>query len=805
MAKKKTSSIKDTKFTILRKNWSNNENTFFIYSVSPEINHQPNSGFRRDPKYHTVSLFTETEYDIGTKLHADVIEYYDSSKNSYHYELGHVIYDWPTSPSEQWDFLDRFTRNANFRQIYSVLSEKMKFDTNVLDIITSKEFKVDTLDLDAKKQSRWNNFIEQINKYKSASAFLNALPSEVAELLSDAESNAISKLVDGSAERSAQTFLDNPYAAMKLKGIGFKKVDSIRDRLENLFPENFKYNKHNDERLFYGAYYILSEIVFKAGSTYIEEDEFKKIMIKELMIEENDYETFMLLKPKYDSNFSIVDIDGKISTLDMYQAESKIFDRLAHGYKNKPIDNKLNDKLTSFLENSSSQMTDEQIAIFNNVLTNQFNLLVGPGGVGKTWTVGNLIKFLNTNLHWNVVLAAPTGKAAQVLSGYTGYSASTLHRTFGITESGHSITVKCDLLVIDEFSMVDSQLLSNVLNGLELQDTKILFVGDESQLPSVGAGNVLHSFIENKIITVSKLTKVFRTKDSLGGITQLSTMLREGNVNLKNNQNKMYAIGKDLAVQNISSEDLLSKRVLYIYNHMISQNIDPSDIMVLTPRNAGLTGQAQLNVHIQNILRKNYGLLTTEELKKENQTDVFDFDNTPDIEKENISFSRTIHGVETHFYLNDLIMFNSNRTYGKGIDPDDPIILQDDDAEEDSAEKSQIYNGDTGKIIDISETSMIVEVVGQEDYLQIGSEDINEISLAYAMTIHKSQGSQALYGILAFSNKDYYMLNSNLLYTGVSRFKERLYLVGSLSTLKTKSKVFINQNRKTFLSIPEIF
>ena len=422
--------------------------------------------------------------------------------------------------------------------------------------------------------------------------------------------------------------------------------------------------------------------------------------------------------------------------------------------------------------------SDEKRELFTAMNENKISMIVGPGGTGKTRTVAEAIQFLNEQGK-KVQLLAPTGKAAQNLSKYAGYPASTIHKAYRIGVSAKKIELPSDLnnpdvIFIDEFSMVDSILLSELFKKTNLyHNTRFVVVGDEFQLPSVSPGNILHVLIREKLVKTTRLTKSFRVKSSEGGILQLATEFREGRFTPTNNDNEVFTISKDLVAQNIDDDEAILYRTLGAYKLMLKNNVKDEDIMVLSPSNKGTIGQINLNNSIQDLIRAYY------------EKDLFEF------------FIETKQfGVPVRFYQDDLVIFKNNRTFPTA---DSAIHNREEFSQEELEEISQ-NNGDIGRIIDISANGLLIKNLITEEVVLVFTDEVSEeLGLGYAYTIHKSQGSESKYGIMVVSGKHYYQANSNLLYTGITRFKERCYLFASFKTLRNKVKVFENKKRETLL------
>lgn len=772
--------IEDVKLTIKKTVYASSAGNFFIYQIIPDNDNALQ--IKAHPKYHTRSIIASKKWEDGSELHLDIAEKYNTRRQEIEYVVHRIIYDYPKDANGQWQFLQRFCNNNSYKNIFTVINKTIT-DKNILilDKLTDTDTKFNENIISKLRQHdhvRFPEFIESLLQYKSAASFIDNLPAEVADLLTDNKADKLADLIPGDPKKSAIAFLDNPYLAMRIEGLGFKTIDQIRQQLAKLYPDNTHYAANSENRLYYGAYEVINNRTLNNGDTYLSLSEFKNAMTEDLGIDPQTVNHFIdsgaYKRTKEREYFAIKITNNLVSTVEMYHAEKLIYDYCLGLQCDQPAqpESHYDEKLEQFLTNQSTTLTDEQKNLMYMINEHQINLLVGPGGVGKTWLVGQLIDFVRTRLKWSVLLTAPTGKASQVLAKFTHYKAQTIHSAFDLFNS-HSkpeLHKYYDLLVIDEFSMVDSELMSKVIEGINQYPTmRVLLVGDEFQLPSVGAGNLLHDFIHYKLVNVCRLTKVFRAEDESGGITKLSQELRHGYTSLVNNNNKIYTVGNDLAVQNITDSEQLHKRVLQIYQRMLDQGRDPSDIMVLAPKNKGLTEQLQYNLDLQHLIRE-----------------------SKHADPEEISFNRNIYGYSTNFYQDDLIMINRNREYPIGNNPNQLMV--------NNSAKTSLHNGDIGKIVKIGLYAMIVEITGHKDQIYIAQNDLGDVTLAYAFTIHKSQGSQAPAGIISISTGDYYMLNANLLYTGVSRFEQQLYLVGDLKQVRARARKFINRSRKTLLS-----
>lgn len=764
---------------VLRQNYASDTGDFFIYTVQPldEVR------MTRHPKYRTYSIMHTSALFVGEVYDCDLIE--GNRNGSPEYRVHRVRFDFPTGASDQWAFLARYCGNNSAKKLFKKLSETVPPHIHILSEMQNEAFlddlmqKMAAFGLDDKLYKISNRILNS----QAVATFVATLPEAIAEELSDFEAETLCKIQPNNPEESARIFVRDPWAAMKCEGFGFKRVDGLRRKLKSVDPNNIAYADDNAERVYYGAYDVVENRVFRNGHTYINTYEFRNLMVKDLGLDRSLVDNFI------DHDYAVCDgivpffhlliKDGLITSQRMYDAEELIYNTMKNSPAPVPITG-WEESLAAYVEDKELKLTDEQMEIFKSVNENRFSLLTGPGGTGKTFTVAELIRFAKSR-GLRVGLMAPTGKAAQVLKSYSGSKAYTIHTAFriqpGRISSGAEVpATKPDIVVIDEFSMVDSELLGEMLSAYTNNDAKLprfLFIGDENQLPSVGPGNLLHSFIKLNMLKLTRLTKVFRIKSELGGIVQLTEGLRKGQFPYKNNGGNWFTVGKDFIGKHVDTQDGAFQQSLAAYRKMLQVGIDPTEIVVLTPVNKGLTGQQNLNVVLQELARTVQGL---------------DIDAPCRFYKQ--------YGTTVRFYEGDLIMSLVNQKLFETWDQNSTLM----DFREDDPTLA-VSNGDVGRVTFIGHDFLLAEFDGTSVF--IPDSELKQFQLGYSYTIHKSQGSEAKYGILIATSSDAYQLNANLLYTGASRFKEKLYLIGNYNTMRQRSKTFINQSRRTLFEVFE--
>ncbi|MBE6047103.1 MAG: ATP-dependent RecD-like DNA helicase [Clostridium sp.] len=527
----------------------------------------------------------------------------------------------------------------------------------------------------------------------------------------------------------------NPYILCReIKGIGF----ATADRLASLIGVD----RDSEERIKSGVEFVISRFC-AAGNTYMPkekviEETFQLLNVDKVLVEQNIYNLSLENKLIVQK---IGDIEGVFIPI-YYYSELGITERIAklslENYQT--INTDVDFEINNFERKHKIRFADSQREAIIGAFNNGIEIITGGPGTGKTTIIKAIIDIYE-NQGMKVLLAAPTGRAAKRMTESTGRDSKTIHRLLDITagESEEEGVVEADqpldgdVIIIDEASMIDVFLMYSLLKAIRM-GTRLIIVGDVDQLPSVGAGNVLKDLINSELIKVVVLKEIFRQGAESLIITN-AHRINNGEMPFLNQKDKDFYFIRNENLDSILNTVLdLANRRLPNFNKKWDKK---RDIQVLSPMKKGVLGVINLNEKLQEILNppsnskneKRQGNMVFRDGDKVMQT------------KNNYSIKWTLL---------------SNGDSGEGI-----------------------FNGDMGFIKSISDDEKSVTVIFDDDKKVIyDSETIEELELAYAITIHKSQGSEFKVVIIPSFMGSPFLMNRNLLYTGITRAKELVTVVG---------------------------
>ena len=530
---------------------------------------------------------------------------------------------------------------------------------------------------------------------------------------------------------------ENPYRlADDIWGIGFKTADSIAQKMG--------IDKGKFVRLRSGIFYTLNKLA-EAGHCYATREQL--IGKARELLEVEDAELEITLDEMIRTNDVIREVAGEQEAVYLppyYFSESgcakRLFRLMSCGKKKSEDAEEILKKVAA-----SSEITYDEIQwqAVKTAISSKVMVLTGGPGTGKTTTTLGIISAYK-QAGCQIILAAPTGRAAKRMSEATGMEAKTIHRLLEYKppegyQKNEEYPLEGDVLILDECSMIDIMLMYNLLKALPEQMSLIL-VGDIDQLPSVGAGNVLRDIIDSGCVPVVRLTRIFRQAQGSRIIMNAHRINKGESIDMRGGKDSDFFF-----VTKESNQEVLDTIVQYCRTNLPRYyHVDPlQDIQVLTPMQRGECGAVNLNQVLQEAM---------------NPSKIF------------------LRRGGTQYRLKDKVMQIRN-DYDK-----------------------EVFNGDIGTITKVDMEERELTVLFDEREVIYDVTELDELTLAYAVTIHKSQGSEYPIVVMPFTMSHFVMLQRNLLYTGVTRAKKILVLVGEKKAVYYAIKNETTTGRNTMLA-----
>lgn len=544
---------------------------------------------------------------------------------------------------------------------------------------------------------------------------------------------------------------DNPYILTEyINGIGFRTADSI--------AKSLGIEKDSLFRIKSGVIYIINEFC-AVGNTFIPierltEKSMKLLGISNEKVDEGIYELIMDGKIKGEVVDNI-DAIYNISYLYLEMSVTRKIIELATTKYDK-LNLNIDKEIKEFEGEANIKLANSQKEAVEGAFLNGIEVITGGPGTGKT-TIINCIVSIFEGLGLKVYMAAPTGRAAKRMAEATGREAKTIHRLLEIGSyseeevdeiENETSSIECDVLIVDEASMIDISLMNALLKAMQI-GTRLIIVGDVDQLPSVGPGNVLRDIIESEAVKVVRLNEIFRQgQESM--IVQNAHLINEGKMPILNTKNSDFYLERAT-----ESEIMLEKIIGLVKTRLPKFNNSWNsikDIQVLSPMRKGIMGIDNLNTQLQQVLNP-----------KSNDKD--------EVEVKDMIFR--VGDKVMQIKNNYTLKWNKNNS---------------------SEEGKGVFNGDVGYITEINEDEDKITVCFEDDKIvEYEESDLDEITLAYAVTIHKSQGSEFPVVIMPMFMGPPLLMNRNLLYTGITRAKKLVVLVGSSKVVE-----FMKDNNRSF-------
>lgn len=527
--------------------------------------------------------------------------------------------------------------------------------------------------------------------------------------------------------RTREVIDNDIYSIIKdIMEINFKKIDQIALKMG--------IEKNSLIRIKAATLYIMSEVSNVYGHSYYFKEEIYKLLPRVLGVVISE-EEFIAALDALEKDLDIIVKEDKYYLREMYEAETFIVKRFRVLASNPELKVKnLDNKIKDLEEYYNIKYNSDQLKAIRESYLKDFLIITGGPGTGKTTimkAITELYRQMNKlsyeRLQEKIALLAPTGRAAKRMTETTLLRASTIHRFLKWQKETNKFQVNeynksnVEFVIIDEASMIDTYLMSSLLKGLSA-NCKIVMVGDDHQLPSVGPGQVLHDLIESKVLEVVELKELYRQgQDS--NIISLAYDIRNGEIN-----KEIFNKDEDLTFIECSSDRVIPNICEIASTY---KDLSYKKFQILAPMYKGLTGIDEINKYVQNIYNPK------SKLRKENKI------------------------VDVIFRESDKVIQLSNM-------PDE-----------------NVYNGDIG-IVDHIVTSPKKEMHLDFDgnIVKYTPTNFNNFRLAYAISIHKSQGSEFDVIVIPVVRAYNKMLYQKLIYTAVTRAKKKLYLVGEVEALQ---------------------
>ena len=650
--------------------------------------------------------------------------------------------------------IEKFLKSGIFKGVGEVTARNIveRFGERTLDVMkTSPEKLAEVKGISAKKAAEICDTLREHGEMQDTLVYLQRF---------DVSLNLALKIYKTYGARTEEVVKTNPYQLISdVERVGFQTADKI--------AQEVGITKDSDFRIRAGIIYTLKEASNKSGHTALPDDILKKELLFLLGFDETylekvecNIEDLIFLAEIKDY---VVDNARFYMLYKSYLTEKTIARRLAlleaaHG----GIEVDFSEQIDKFEEMSGIKLHEKQREAVSNSLNSGVHVITGGPGTGKTTIIKcilHILKFLKLSYQ----LCAPTGRAAKRMGEATGEEAKTIHRLLdldfkdgkGYFTYNENTKIPVDVVIVDEVSMVDEYVFSSLVKALQDGATLIL-VGDKDQLASVGAGNVLADVIASGLFKITYLDKIYRQSDG-SMIIENAHLINHGKMPVLDNR------AKDFFFVDKSDPTEVKEEVEALVTTRLPKYLkcEQTDVQVLCPMKKGVAGVISLNAAIRDSLNP----------KKDSSDD--------------------IKCGEYTFREGDKIMQTVNNYEQEWFEEVDGRIKR----------GAGVFNGDTGFIESIDRQNMKFNVRFDDNKVsEYSLSDIDQIIPAYAVSVHKSQGSEFKAVVVALSQGNYFIMTRNLLYTAVTRAKDLCVIVGAEDVVKRMVRNNYTAKRYTLLT-----
>lgn len=535
---------------------------------------------------------------------------------------------------------------------------------------------------------------------------------------------------------------ENPYRlADDIDGVGFRTADEIATRVGIRMDSDFRIRS--------GILYVLLQATGE-GHTFLPEEELTRrtVQLLEVTAEQIEKQYMDLVIERKIIMKQAEGEQTQIYAASFYYMEANTATMLKQlNVRYEVPDIEIEQRIRSIEKQTGMQLDEHQITAVKEAVRNGLLVITGGPGTGKTTTINTIIKYFEME-GMDIFLAAPTGRAAKRMSETTGFEARTVHRMLELNggmegsagfERNEQNPLETDVIIVDEMSMVDITLMHSLLKAISI-GTRLILVGDVNQLPSVGPGSVLRDIINSHACNVVMLTKIFRQASTSDIIVNAHKINQGEEVVLDNKSMDFFFLKRYDA-------DVIISVVLQLIKQKLPKFVDatPYDIQVLTPMRKGLLGVERLNGILQQYLNPPM----KHKLEKEHGDIIF---------REGDKVMQTKNNYQLAWEIRTKLGLCVDKGTG-------------------------VFNGDMGIIREINDFTETMTVEFDEGRMvEYSYKLLDELELAYAITIHKSQGSEYPAVVIPLLSGPSMLMNRNLLYTAVTRARKCVTLVGNDTT-----------------------
>lgn len=701
--------------------------------------------FRNEQNGYTVFIldFKSTPVTcVGKLVNANVGEnlllegeYVNNSKYGYQFAFSNYEVTLPTTLAG----IEKYLASGLIKGVGPVTARNIvkHFKEATFDIIDmSPSSLAEVKNISLKKALEIGDKFKELKKVQNTVMFLQKY---------NITTNTALKIYETYGGNTIEIVKNNPYKLVEdIDGIGFLTADRIAKNIG--IPEDSQY------RVRAGLLHALNSSVEKTGNTFLPKQMLLSQAENILNLDRSSYSEL------YENALENLTLDKTVIIMwknnteiavptKYYYYEYSVSQKLALLNSSQVIEKQeVEDEIKFFEEKNRITFHQEQKEAIKSAINNGVSVITGGPGTGKTTIIKCIIDIVKQN-NKRFMLLAPTGRASKRMSDSTGEEAKTIHRALEVASGdltnrfiyNENNNFKTDVVIVDEVSMVDVALMNHLCKALP-RDCKLILVGDKDQLPSVGAGNVLDDIIKSGVIKVTMLTKIYRQSDDSLIITN-AHLINSGKMPLIDNSSKDFFFEEKNNLDSIKQSivDLVVKRLPNF------TKLESTQIQVLAPLKAGVCGIDNLNKCLQASL------------------------NPPAMTKMEIVVGESI------FRVGDKVMQTTNN-YNLVWKKLNGFIEE---------EGEGVFNGDIGyiELIDFQTGEVVVDFEDGRRCLYPRTE-VSQLSLAYAITIHKSQGSEFDVVVLPAIAGPSMILTRNLIYTAVTRAKKMVVIVGEQKNLK---------------------